>query len=48
MMSEQLRLLVVWLATAILLGVIAWRLWRRGQMRFSALEAALFKRTPEG
>jgi hypothetical protein len=44
----MLRLLVIWLATAIFLGMIAWRLWRRGQLRFSALEAALFKRTPEG
>jgi hypothetical protein len=38
--------------TAILTALIAWRTWRRGQMRFSkrlsALEDAVFKRTPEG
>src|SRR5262245_66142074 len=48
MTSVPLRLLVYWLGIAIFLGWIAWRLWRKGQMRFSALEAALFKRTPEG
>ena len=48
MTSAPLRLLVTWLALAIILGLMAWRFWRRGQMRFSALEAVLFKRTPEG
>jgi len=48
MTPAQVRLLASCLIMAILLGLITWRLWRRGQMRFSALEAALFKRTPEG
>jgi hypothetical protein len=48
MMSAQLPLLASWLIAAIVLGIIAWRLWRRGKMRFSALETSLFKQTPEG
>ena len=48
MTSAPLRLLATWLAVAIILGFMAWRLWRREQMRFSALEAVLFERTPEG
>jgi len=48
MTPAPLRLLATCLALAIILGLMAWRLWRREQMRFSALEAALFKRTPEG
>jgi hypothetical protein len=48
MMPPQPRLLASWLIAAVVLGLIAWRLWRRGKMRFSALEAVVFKRTPEG
>jgi hypothetical protein len=48
MMPAQPRLLVSWLIAAVVLGIIAWRLWRRGKMRFSALEAVVFKQTPEG
>jgi hypothetical protein len=48
MTPAPLRLLATWLALAIILGLMAWRLWRHGQTRFSALEAALFTRTAEG
>jgi len=50
LLIAQLRLLGFWPLFAIMLGLIAWRLWRhgQGQMRFSALEALLIKRTPEG
>jgi len=50
LLIAQLRLLGFWPMFAIVLGLIAWRLWRhgQGQMRFSALEDLLFKRTPEG
>src|SRR5215472_5459755 len=48
LLIAQLRLLGFWSMLAIVLGLIAWRLWRQGPMRFSALEALLFKRTPEG
>src|SRR5215472_2760369 len=48
LLIAQLRLLGFWSMLAIVLGLIAWRLWRQGPMRFSALEALLIKRTPEG
>lgn len=48
MTSAQLRLLTSGLVIAIMLGLIAWRFWRRVHMRFSALEAVVFKQTPEG
>src|SRR6516225_1932988 len=43
MTAAPLRLLATWLALAIILGLMAWRFWRHGQTRFSALEAALFE-----
>jgi hypothetical protein len=52
MTSAPLYQLGVLLITAIVTGLIAWRIWQRAQIRFSerfsALEDALFKRTPEG
>src|SRR5215813_6257494 len=51
MTSAQLQGLAFWLISAIGVGLIARLIWRRRQMRqmrFSALEAALFKRTPTG
>ena len=48
MTSATLHELGVLLVTAIVMGFIAWRIWRRGQTRLSALEDALLKRTPEG
>jgi hypothetical protein len=54
MTPAQLQGLVFWLYNAIAVGVIAWLIWRRWQMRFSAATAVedalskMFKRTPEG
>jgi hypothetical protein len=52
MTTAPLHELGVLLITAIVMGLIAWRIWHRAQIRFSerfsALEDALFKRTPEG